>query len=505
MDGISYSLPAPVGGWNARDLKEAMPETDALDMVNVVPDFATVKFRPGYAAFTTSLISLPVETLLEHIEADGTRKLLAASGGSIFDVTSGGSGTILRSGLTNAKWQHIEFGHTTFLVNGANTCIGYTSGGGAVNVSWTGPTDPTKLVNVGTYKRRLYFAETNSSSVWYGGVDSKSGVLTEFDVGTYLSVGGYVVWCGGWNSDTGAGLRNQFVIVSSMGEVLVYEGSYPGDASWVLVGSYRLPEPLGRRSVWNVEGDLLLITEEGTIVLSEVIRTNSVVGERIKFTSKVVNAFTESANRYSSNFGWEGIVYPRRNWAIINIPVSESSNSEQYVVNLKTGSWCRFTGIDAACFALFNRDLYFGGNDGFVYRFGGAYSDNNKEIEFILKYSYNRFNRSNVNPRSVRLKQLNLVRPLLNATSNINFTIQDSVDFVDSGNPGNIVSTQGNPGTAWGSAWGSSWGFSFSRVANWTSVNGVGNAHSIGLYAKLKNVQVELSSTNVIYRQGGFL
>jgi len=42
------SLPAPVGGWNARDSLANMDETDAVTLENYFPTVSSVVLRGGY-------------------------------------------------------------------------------------------------------------------------------------------------------------------------------------------------------------------------------------------------------------------------------------------------------------------------------------------------------------------------------------------------------------------------------------------------------------------------
>ena len=105
---ISQSLPAPVGGWNARDPLESMPVTDAVTLTNVFPSTRTVDLRKGYREHADGMGSGAVETIVEHVDGDGTKYLLAAANSNIYDATTfGGSATSEGSGFTNNRWQTV--------------------------------------------------------------------------------------------------------------------------------------------------------------------------------------------------------------------------------------------------------------------------------------------------------------------------------------------------------------------------------------------------------------
>jgi len=71
------SLPAPVGGWNARDSLANMAPTDAVTLENFFPGVASVNLRGGYSKHATGLPG-QVETLMTYNGA-ATTKMFAAS------------------------------------------------------------------------------------------------------------------------------------------------------------------------------------------------------------------------------------------------------------------------------------------------------------------------------------------------------------------------------------------------------------------------------------------
>ena len=113
------SLPAPVAGWNARDGLDAMQPTDAVEMVNWVPGSQSVRLRRGHAEHAVGVGTGNVETIAEF-HSGAVRKMLAAGGGGIYDVSTGTS-ALLRSGFASDRWQHVNFDGRMGLVNGVDT------------------------------------------------------------------------------------------------------------------------------------------------------------------------------------------------------------------------------------------------------------------------------------------------------------------------------------------------------------------------------------------------
>jgi hypothetical protein len=80
-------------------------------------------------------------------------------------------------------------------------------------------------------------------------VESVGGAATEINLGSVFRLGGCIMACYTWTIDAGNGADDHFVILSSNGEVAVYRGTDPSDATaWSIVGVFVLGRPIGRRS-----------------------------------------------------------------------------------------------------------------------------------------------------------------------------------------------------------------------------------------------------------------
>lgn len=113
------TIPSPTGGWNARDALEAMPETDAVDLVNWIPTNGVVTGRGGSKTLLSAL-GAAVDTLIPYEGTTGT-KLLAAYGTTIANITGFGVPTVLSSAFIASRWQFASFDDKLALVNGFDT------------------------------------------------------------------------------------------------------------------------------------------------------------------------------------------------------------------------------------------------------------------------------------------------------------------------------------------------------------------------------------------------
>ena len=67
---VTASLPAPIGGWNARDSLAAMPQTDAVNLTNFWPTPTDVELRKGWTVYSTG-ISGTINTMMTYASPAG--------------------------------------------------------------------------------------------------------------------------------------------------------------------------------------------------------------------------------------------------------------------------------------------------------------------------------------------------------------------------------------------------------------------------------------------------
>ncbi len=88
-----YSIPAPTGGLNRRDVLSAMAPNDAITLNNWVPDVNSISIRRGYDEWATGISGNYVETLMQYSPPSGTNVLFAAGPNTIYIATAAGAAT----------------------------------------------------------------------------------------------------------------------------------------------------------------------------------------------------------------------------------------------------------------------------------------------------------------------------------------------------------------------------------------------------------------------------
>jgi hypothetical protein len=165
--------------------------------------------------------------------------------------------------------------------------------------------------------------------------------------------------------DAGDGLDDKFVVVSTVGEVAVFQGSNPSGDDWSIVGRYKLTRPLGMRCTMRAGGDLLIGTQEGLVPISMSVSKDAAQLSLGSVSQAIEPSWSREADQRQS-FPWEIAKWPKMNLALVSLPTSSEEPADVYcfVVNLETGAWARYTGWDTRCVAIFNDQLYFGTRDG---------------------------------------------------------------------------------------------------------------------------------------------
>jgi hypothetical protein len=359
----------------------------------------------------------------------------------------------------------------------------------------------SKFVNINMCQDRLFFVEKDSLSYWYLNVESIGGTASEFPLGSIARSGGYLQAMGTWTLDAGYGVDDLAAFVTSMGEVIVYKGTNPSDASaWSLVGVWLIGQTFSRRCFFKFGGDLLLLTQDGLVPMSAALQSSR-LDPRVNLTDKIYFAVTQAANSYYNLFGWQINFFASQNMLILNIP--NGNGYDQYVMHTITKAWAKFTGINAFCWeASGGNKMYFGGS-GFVGDFYDITSDAGANIVATAQQAYSYFDTRG------QQKRFTLVRPILqtdNGLPTVLCGISTDFDTVPltnqiAFNP-TIIQTGIWDQSTWDNA---NWGGGLTVTKFWQGVNGLGYAGSVNMNVASQGIEFHWASTDYVMELGGVL
>ena len=425
------SYPAPVGGWNALNALADMKPSEAVSLDNWFPRAGYCEIRGGSASHATAMTGTG-KTLAVYSGLSGSDKMFCCTGSGVYNVSSAGSVGASVAARTSGSHQHVQFGDGTnnylILLNGVDKPLYYDGStwlavDGASSPALTGVTT-TKLVHVCAFKGRLIFLETGSLKFWYLAAGAAGGALTAFDLSGVAQLGGYLISIGTWTADSGSGPDDRLVLVTSNGEVIIYEGTNPSAAAtWALVGNYQVGHPLGRNCLIKVGSDMVILTRDGIFPLTTILNSTGLDYSKA-VTYKIQTAFNDAALNYGANLGWKATSFPNQSAVIINIPVAVDGTHYQYVMNSITNSWCRFIGWDAEDFTVFNNELYYCQGTAVIKAWTG-YGDQGANIDAYAKTAFSYFKQPG------QLKDFKMFRPVLLVNGAISFLMDIDVDFED--------------------------------------------------------------------------
>lgn len=439
---------SPIRGINAYDGIASMPEGFALVLRNLFAQPYGVQVRHGYVQHVTGLGG-EVQTLCSHNLVNGPPKLYAFAwedpAGELYDVTTPNVPGVLKlAGLSSGWWQHINFpniaGVHLLAVNGEDdpiwikpdgTVARLPAGDGTGNT--IGGIDPKKLVGIYSHQKRVWFVQKDSTNGWYLPPDQVSGVAHQFDFGPQWVRGGHLVQILTWTIDDGNGADDHLIALSSEGEISVYQGIDPDSLdNWALQGVYYVGAPVGRRAMARYGGDVIILTELGWVMLSQMLKSTK------------VNPTTENDGRYVQQLisaavtvngqrkGWQPFVFPGRNMVMVNIPTGDGA-SYQYVMNDITKAWSEFIGYNASCWELHDSLPFFGSLGG-IYRAWEQFTDDaivaddgtvtpGADIRSEAQTLYSNFGNPVLN------KHYKMVRPTVLSKGNFSISIAANTDY----------------------------------------------------------------------------
>lgn len=361
--------PAPVFGLIQSGTLVGSRRDGAEVLENFIPTAQGARLRGGSVKFAT--VPGPVKSLMTY-KSGVVEQVFAATETAIYDVSSVADVDVAPaadiSGLSGGDWSSTQFstsgGEFLIAANGVNPVRRY-DGSAWSSPSITGVASGL-LSFVWSHASRLWFVEKGTLSAWYLPVQSIAGGATEFPLASVFTLGGSLLFGGRWSRDAGDGPDDYCVFVTTEGEIAIYAGTDPNSAAtWSLVGLYRIGKPLGKNAWFDIGGDLVILTEDGVIPLSQAQATDRAALQSGAITAPIEDLWNISVSKRSAQFGFCALVWPDQTLAIVTVP-DENGAPSVLMANTRTGGWARTTGWDVRCMTLYGGQLLFGTNGGAV-------------------------------------------------------------------------------------------------------------------------------------------
>ena len=370
-------LPAPIGGWvTAQNLASSKDGTCTV-LTNAYATTTGVRLRGGNILHAT----LPdvVESMMNYVGSTN-QQLFAASDGNIYNVTSVADPNVtpapVVTGQTSNYYARANFAATgayfMYAVNGTDRAQLFDGstwqavGAATTPIAVTGaPTDDWSHVNV--YRNRLYFVRKDNLIIDYLPVDSVGGAAQQLSLGGIFLKGGSISFTATWSSESGSSALNDYlVVVSTMGEAAIFQGSFPSGTDWSFVGVYDISRPMGINAWMKAGGDVVIATERGAVPVSAA-RYKDPAALALDAVSRPIEPNWSREAKARSTMPWELAKWDSRGLFYVVMPVTSPQNEPiNFTGNLQTGAWSLYSGWGMRCQAIHNDQMYFGRNDGTI-------------------------------------------------------------------------------------------------------------------------------------------
>jgi hypothetical protein len=510
-------LPLPYKGLNVRSPFAVMEPEYAVSMVNLISEPYGLRVRKGFVEWATDITGDdPITSILPYFPATSdNKKVFAAKGGSLYDVTLGGVGPwTAEEDVTGTSdwWTYTNFQNLA----GAYLCITNDEGGYAYynGTVWATPdtgditgVDPAKFAFVLSWKKRLWFIEKDSTRAWYLPVSEIIGAATAFDFGEQFKHGGHLAALGSWTVDGGDGLDDHLVAISSQGDVVIYKGIDPNTAeTFQIHGAYYAgPLPAGRRQLASSGGDLYILSQLGLVPLSRILAPTSLSAGAQQHISYQIDPLIASLMRdYSDDDGWQLMDCPKEELFLIGVPhVGGKYGGTMLAYKGPTQSWSVIADTGFTSLVNIGSEAYAGTLDGRVVKAFSGPLDNvligassGNPVICQVTPAYSSFEVPGVQ------KVFMLLRPTFIATVAPSVTITVLTDYsVES--PPVVSQYPKTEGAEWGSAvWNVAvWAGLKTLIKEWFGVSGVGFAATAQIDFSCGGDTL-LTSTDFWYEEG---
>jgi hypothetical protein len=492
-----------------------MDPSFALELINVFPGSGAPTVRGGYFRLAKPATST-IKFMAELPKPDGSSVMVVGTDTALYSITTAGVvSTITKaSPHTNGEFNYTIFNNKIYLCNNAGTATDQAqywdgSAAQALNLSFTG-VSLQNLINVSTYRERLYFVEKNSLNFWYGAlkaIGTTATALTSYDTSYTFKHGGYLLHAGTYTNQTAATSQNLFFACTSEGELAFWQGTDPANTTgadpWTLVARYKIGKPLGFRSFIRVNQDIWIVTQQGVVPVSSLFQADPEAAVRV-VSDKINPLIASSAKNVPFSYLWSGFTWSAGRRVYISAPIS-ASTSWLLVYSMDSKGWTIFqlySTTDGLSSCLFNNLPHYGSSNGTIWKGEIGHADRaetsvaGNAINFSYRSAFSFYNaRGNY-------KVFRDIRPILQTQKGLSFSLGLDLDFKRNAIIP-VVSTSSGDTTAWGSAWGSPWAAATEYLYDRYAVKGQGNCAAIRFGGSIRDVSCQILSFEVRFEIGG--
>ena len=361
------TIPASMEGINVVTSLALQSPAECVYTYNLISQDLGMVVRKGFEEWAngwtggTAKTAIPFEG---HLDADD--KLFIANDAGIWDCTTEGTTTptqVLTWATTGGEAGYCSYqvftndGDDMFVllcdsVNGyhvytqtTNTWAAITQGAGAGQIAGV---NPALFDFVMIWKNRVWFVQKDSSNGWYLDVATLYGAATKFNFGSQFRQGGALRLMYNWSLDGGLGIDELLVAVSAAGDIVVYQGTDPDNATtFSLTGSWFIGGvPKGNRFGVEFGGEVYILSIYGLLPISQLLNGSSTNDPNTYLTAKISPFIRQVMTEYREELGWQVVVHPEDAQLHIDTPQDVTRGNVSFVQYFGNQAWSMERGLD---------------------------------------------------------------------------------------------------------------------------------------------------------------
>lgn len=386
------TFPAPkLGLVTTADVANQAPGS-AVVMRNFFPTLNGCKIRGGSVKRGLAAGGADVKSAFKY-KYGSLEKLFVATDTGIFDMTAPAvppaTTAAVVGGMSGGDWcafQHTNAGVSNLVcLNGANPRQLYNGSTWTTSpaITFADATTMSQLNYGWLFKNRQFFLKNATLDAYYLPVNAMGGAASVFPLGGVMKKGGSLMTGFSWSLESGDGLNDMCVFVSTEGEVAVYQGSNPDDANnFALKGVYQIGKPLGKNAWLRAGADILVANTDGLTPISQVFQRDRQALSLVSVSRPIEDEWKKAAN--ATGGGWTLTQWPEQNLVFVTFPENSVVSDTTFVLNVLTGRWSTISNWKALCYATLQGGLFFGSIDGYLWQ--GDIGGMDDELTFSATY-----------------------------------------------------------------------------------------------------------------------
>ena len=369
------TLPAAIDGINTVTSLATMKPTECIFSMNILPEDFGMKVREGYREWANGWTGDPARTIISfegNVDADD--KMWVANAEGIWDVSV--EGTTAPAQVFTWPSSALNAGicsYVNFTNDGLDRFVLLCDGENGYHI-WTQTTDTwaqgsmtgggidVELLNfVMVWKERLWFIQRDSALAVYLPPNDFAGNPEEFNFGDQFRFGGSLSSIHNWTLDGGNGIDDYLVALSSSGDVIIYTGTDPADASsFGLVGSWYVGKlPAGNRNASEYSGELYILSVQGLLPMSGVLNGSFKQEDEQSYLTAKVSPFIRALMDTSLNeFGWHVHIHAKQSLLYINSPARIAAEQVALTLYFGNNAWGGIRGLDKSHTANWQGEIF---------------------------------------------------------------------------------------------------------------------------------------------------